>query len=112
MSSKYIKDKIFRNWRVIGAVNLIFWPILGIAAMKFVLPKEKIGPNDVSEVDRIKKMLDDVYKKSAQEKMEDAWEKLSAIFKPKPHSKPEDASELTKVNAHSSTSSSEKSKSQ
>lgn len=80
---KFFRLQLFRNWRIIGAINLVFWPIVGgLTIMKLILPKEDERPVSGVESERIRKMLDDVYKKSAEQKIEDAIKTLGLFMDP------------------------------
>lgn len=49
--------------------------------MNFVLPKELTTGANSQESERIRKMLDDVYKKTPREKIEDAMKTLGLMAK-------------------------------
>jgi hypothetical protein len=66
--------------RIVTAINMIFWPIVGgMVIMNFVLPKEITAGTSNHESERIRKMLDDVYKKTPREKIEDAMKTLGLM---------------------------------
>lgn len=80
---KFIRTQLFRHWRLIGAVNLVFWPIVGgLTLMKLILPKDDTRPVSNIESERIRKMLEDVYTKSAQQKIDDALKALGLFMDP------------------------------
>ena len=56
---------------------MVFWPLIGIAAInKLVFSSKGAQGTGSPETERIQKLLDDVYKKSGKEKIEDAMKLL------------------------------------